>query len=154
MLVTLRPVLLSTLMSCKNRWVGRLHTRRLGSFQVIGNKGNSYTLFYLVTKKELTTNVSRMVPFYFDSNRIDPQSVVAHDSNEFIVESVFEHEWNLKLKKSLLFKVRFLGYDASQDTLESWKKLNSVDKLHSHLYKIGHPNAIPRRFLFSNELLF
>ena len=29
---------------------GKLHTRRLGPFQVIGNKGNSYTLLNLATK--------------------------------------------------------------------------------------------------------
>ena len=54
---------------------GRLHTRRLGPYKVIGNKGNSYTLLNLVTKKEFNTNVSRMVPFYFDANRVDTQSV-------------------------------------------------------------------------------
>ena len=42
---------------------GRLQTRLLGPYQVIGNKGNSYTLLNLVTKKEFITNVSRMVPF-------------------------------------------------------------------------------------------
>ena len=114
--------------------------RRLGPFQVIGNKGNTCSLFNLATKKEFTTNVSRMVPFYFDANRVDSQSVAAHDSNELIDESVLEHE------KSLLFKLRWLGYDASHDTWEPWKNLHSVDKLHSYLKEIGHPNEIPRRF--------
>ena len=84
-------VLLETLTGPK----GRLHTQK-SPFQVIGNKGNSYTLLNLVTKKEFTTSVSRMVPFYFGANRVDPQSVASNDSNGFIVESVFEHEGNLK----------------------------------------------------------
>ena len=78
---------------------GRLHTCRVGPFQVIRSKGNTYTLLNLVTKKEFTTNVSRIVPFYFDANRVDPQSVAAHDSNEFIVDSVLEHKRNLIQKE-------------------------------------------------------
>ena len=113
---------------------------------VIGNKGHSYTLLNLVTKKEFTTNVSRIVPFYFDANRVDAQSVAAHDSNEFIADSILEHEGKLKQKKSLLFKVRWLGYDANHDIWEPWKNLHSVDKLHSYLKEIGHLNQIPRRF--------
>ena len=76
---------------------------------MIGNKGNSYTLLKLVTKTEFTTNILRVVSFYFDTYRVDPQSVAAHISNEHIVDGVL-----IKLK-SFLFKVRWLGYDASHD---------------------------------------
>ena len=51
------------------------------------------------------------------------------------MDSVLEHEGNLKQKKSLLFKVRWLGYDASH-----------ADKLYSYLKEIGRPNEIPGRF--------
>ena len=92
---------------------------------MIGNNGNSYILLNLITTKEF------FVTFYFDANRVNPQSVVAHDSNEFIVESVLKHEENLKQKKSLLFKVRWLDYDASHDTCEPWKNLHSIDEFYS-----------------------
>ena len=88
---------------------GRLHTRCLGPFQVIGNKGNPYTLLNLVTKKEFTINVSRIVPFYFDAYRVDPQSVATNNSNDIIVESVLKHV-------ETLFMVTWLGYDAGQKT--------------------------------------
>ena len=120
---------------------------------MIGNKGNIYTLLNLVTKKEFTTNVSRMVSFYFDANRVDPQSVAAHDSNEFIVVIVFEHEGNLIQKKSLLFKVRWLGYDASHDTWEPWKNLHSVEEIHSYLKEIGNHNKILCRFHYIRPLV-
>ena len=63
---------------------GRLHTCRLGLFQVIGSKFNYYTLLNEVAKREFTTNVILMVLYYFNSNR---------------VERVLEHERNLKQMK-------------------------------------------------------
>ena len=71
-----------------------------------------------------------MVPFYFNANRVDPQSAAVQGSNEFIVESVLER---------ILCKVRWLNYETSHATWDPWKSLHSVDKFYSYLKEIGHP---------------
>ena len=69
----------------------RLHSRKLDPFLVLGHTDNTYNLQNLVSKKEISVNVKRIHPFHFDEERVNPQEVAAHDSDEFIVESILGH---------------------------------------------------------------
>ena len=49
---------------------------------------NTYTLLDLKSKREFKTNVTRLVPFHFNPNRVDYQEVASNDSDEFLIESI------------------------------------------------------------------
>ena len=109
---------------------GRLDTRRPGPFQEIGNKGNSYILLNL-----------NSLPTY---HKWYSFSLTLIESTPD--QSLHSQTYRCKQTKSLLLKVRWLGYDTSHVTWEPWENLNSVDKLHSYLKEIDWLNEIPRRF--------
>ena len=77
-----------------------------------------YCLQDLISKREFSTNITRLVPFHFDPSRFNTQEVAAHDSEEFLIEQILDHQGDLRgrSKKGVLFKVRWLGYDSSHDT--------------------------------------
>ena len=89
-------------------------------------------------------NVKRIDPFHFNDERINPQEVAAHDSDEFIVESILGHTGDFKKKNSLSFHVRWLGYTPADDTWEPWKNVMHVQKLHTYLRSIGLENVVPK----------
>ena len=122
----------------------RLHSRKLGPFLVLAHDKNTYTLQNLVSKKEFRVNIKRIHPFHFDEERVNPQEVAAHDSDEFIVESILSHTGDFKKKNSLSFQVRWLGYTPVEDTWEPWKNVMHVEKLHTYLRSIGLENMVPK----------
>ena len=61
----------------------RLYTRRLGPYKILSSNTNDYRLQDLISKREFSTNVTRLVPFHFDPSKVKPQNVASHDSEEF-----------------------------------------------------------------------
>ena len=78
----------------------RLHTFWRGPMQVISGDNPRYLLRDLVTHKEKEYHVSDMKLFNFDPSTTDPLDIARRDHLEFIVEKVFAHRGNLKLKKT------------------------------------------------------
>ena len=88
-----------------------LHTRRLGSYKILSSNKNNYRLRDLISKREFSTNITRLVLFHFDPSRVNPQEVDAKDSVEFLIERILDHQGSLRgrSKKDVLFKVRWLS---------------------------------------------
>ena len=104
---------------------------KLGLFLVLDHSDNTYNLQNLVSTKKFKVNIKRIYLFHFDEERINPKEVTAHDSDEFIVESILSHTEDFKKKNTLSFYVRWLGY--TEDTWEPWKNVMRVEKLHTYL---------------------
>ena len=111
---------------------------------MLGNHDNTYSLQNLVSKKDFKVNINRIHPFLFDTERVNPQDVAAHDVDEYIVEAILSHSGDFKKKNSLLFQVRWLGYAPKDDTWEPWKNVMHVDKLHTYLRSIDQEIMKPK----------
>ena len=120
----------------------RLHSRKLGPFLVLTDNTNN--LQNLDSMKEFEVNIKRIHPFHFDEERVNPQEIASHDSDEFIVESILSHTGDFKKKNSLLFHVCWLRNTPAEDTWEPWKNVMHVEKVHTYLRSIGLEKMVPK----------
>lgn len=124
----------------------RLHARKRGPYQIIKFHKNDYTIRNLINHKELTVNVTRLIPFVYDPLYTDPRHVAMADNQEFEIDCILAHRGNLNLKSTLEFKVRWLGYNETADTWEPWKELRKTEQLHVYLRSKGLDRLIPVEF--------
>ena len=76
--------------------------------KVISGNNSRYLLQDLVTDKERNIIYQDMEPFKFHPLKTNPLDIARRDQMEFFVESILEHDGNVKNKKDLLFKVKWL----------------------------------------------
>ena len=124
----------------------KLHTRWQGPFRVSNFKGDEYVLQNLVTLKESRHHVQELAPFRWDAEIVDPKEVAWRDHDAFEIDHIVSHEGDWKRLSSLRFRVRWVGYDASEDTREPWKNLRTNHALHEYLRRIGQHKLIPSAF--------
>lgn len=55
------------------------------------------------------------------------------DKEEFYVDSIVDHEGDPNKKKSLKFRVRWLGYSPEEDTWEPYKSIRNCKALDEYL---------------------
>ena len=115
-----------------------------GPMKVISNDKNDYILQDLVTGRQEKVHIKRLKAFDFDANLFDPMTIALTDRGEFFVESIQDHIGDPKLKSKMQFKVRWAGYDESEDTWEWWKELRDNVKLHKYLNSNGLEDLIPK----------
>jgi transposase InsO family protein len=124
----------------------RLHTIWRGPLRVVNHQDSQYTLLDLITKKQKVYHISDMKPFRFDPARTDPQDVARHDYLEFFVEKILDHRGNLKLKSTIEFQIKWLGYDSSHDSWEPYANVRDLDILHDYLSQKKLSQLIPKKF--------
>jgi hypothetical protein len=123
----------------------KLHTPWRGPLRVVNFMGSTYTLQDLVTLKLEDVHVSRLKPFEYDADRVDPTEVALSDKQAFLIERVIAHRGNVQRKSSLEFKVKWQGYE--DPTWEPWKNLRNTDQLHQYLKSKKQLKAIiPKHF--------
>lgn len=105
-----------------------------------------YTLRNLVTNKDEKVHVSRIRHFQYDPARTDPVQVALRDRNEFIIESVLQHNGHINDKSQLQFLVKWLGYDDAENTWEPWKELRGNSVLHEYLRENNLARLIPKSY--------
>jgi hypothetical protein len=99
-----------------------------GPYLVIGTDDTLYTLQNLVTGALSEAHVQQLKPFYYDPKYVTPLNIAARDDNEFIVEKIIDHEVNED--GTMLWRVRWLGYNESDDTWETLSTLQDVEQFH------------------------
>jgi hypothetical protein len=95
--------------------------------------GSNYTVQDLISKKLSDTHISNLKPFIFDADVTDPLQVAMQDQQEFLIDKIVEHRGDRKKRTEMEFKVRWFGYDESEDTWEPWKHLRNTSQLHDYL---------------------
>jgi hypothetical protein len=125
----------------------KLLTRLKGPFRVISisSDGNHYTLSNLATNKEENVHLTRIRPFISDEH-INPTTVANKDQQLFDVEAIVQHKGSRKLKSNMTFKVKWLGYDESQNSWSTWKDLAHNAVLHEYLRAHGMAALVPSRY--------
>ena len=89
-------------------------------------------------------HVAHMRPFIHDERCIDPLKVAVADSlDEFVVERVIDIRGDVSKRSTLEFKIRWAGYDATDDTWESWKDCRDVIAVQKFL--VSHPDKKVQR---------
>ena len=117
----------------------KLHSPKSGPYQVINNIGSIYTLRNLATNKISDYHVSRLVEFFYDSNRTNPTTIANIDNQLATVEAILDMNGNPHgSRKDLTFKVRWSGRDDRDDSWETYSNLRH--------------NAILHEFLIANKL--
>ena len=68
----------------RGRPLNKLQTLKKDPMKVVGIKKDAYELLNLVTCTVDTIHVSRIYPFLYDPEVIDPENVAIRDQGEFI----------------------------------------------------------------------
>jgi hypothetical protein len=82
----------------------------------------------LITEKNIPFHVDRLRIFNKEVNitEEDLKELAAADKDEFVVEAIVGHRGTLNKRSSMEFRVRWQGYDESEDT---WLPLREVKDL-------------------------
>lgn len=124
-----------------------------GPYKVLGHEGQRYSLQNLVTgKQEPPKSVHLLRPFEYDRARTDPREVALRDVPDmYFVEEVLAHKGNFKRKGTVQFKIRWLGYDASESTWEPWANVRLNEQVHQYMKEHGLERWIPSIISPENE---
>jgi len=106
---------------------------------------DKYLLRDLVTGRAKAYYAQVMIPFVFDPETQNPTAIAGTDVGAFIVDHIVSMRGNASLKKTLEFRVRWLGQDESKDTYENWKTMKDNAVLHAFLRSHTKPEV--RRLL-------
>ena len=125
----------------------KLHFHWKGPMRVVNNDvPNKYTLQDLITLKLSDYHVTSLKKFIYDPAMHDPTEVANRDENTFTVEEILSHSGKLNDKETLLFRVKWLGLGAEQNSDETYETLKRNEYLHAYLTKINAKHLIPRAF--------
>lgn len=118
-----------------------------GPMRVVNFIGTRYTLMNLVNNKLEDFHVKLLHPFNYDPEVTDPRLVAYRDQQHFVVESIVAHTGDKILKSGMTFKVRWSGFEASDDTWLPWKELRTNAALHRYLSENNLKSLIPKGFI-------
>lgn len=65
---------------------------------------------------------------------------------ESFIERISSHTGSKLTPSTMKFTVKWLNYDDSQNTVESWKNLRRTDQLHDYLREHKMKHLIPKEF--------
>jgi hypothetical protein len=129
----------------RGRPLNKLQTIKKGPMKVVGFDKYAYELLNFVTRTVETVHVSRLYPFLYDPEVIDPENVAIRDQGEFIVEDIVDAIMDRTLPKTQWsFQVRWAGYDESFDEWLDWNQLKQVEALHKYLRRNNLAKFIPK----------
>ena len=124
----------------------KIHSKHRGPYQVVEKEGETYKIQDLLSGKTFETHISNLRPFNHDPDRINPEAVARHNSQEFVIEDILEHHGNRDRRSSMTFKVRWLGYGPESDTWEPYANLRDTEQLHDYLRTHRMVSLIPKKF--------
>jgi hypothetical protein len=129
--------------------VPKIRTPCKGPFEVTQRENaNTYRIRDLVSQRELEVNVSLFVPYHLHPLFATPLTVSVHGQEEWLVESVEDHEPHVisRHKRRLSFRVRFQGLPDTHYRMYPWAQLKSNPQLHAYLRANGFSRLMPTRF--------
>ena len=107
----------------------------IGPYRIVEIKKDTYSLEDLITGKIRNLHISRLIPFNYDPEKVDPNEIAARNNQMFIIEEIIKHKGNPKNKTKMEFLVKWKGYDESENTWEPWDNLKKNEKLIEYLNK-------------------
>ena len=123
----------------------KLAPKLLGPYEVISQTKNEIKCVHPVLHTQHILHSSRVTPYYGTAESGHNVALLDHD--EFVVESILQHEGQWTKISDMTFLVRWAHYDSSHDSWEPWSALRRVDKMHAYLRLHGQASKIPRSCL-------
>ena len=122
-----------------------------GPYKIIAGQDDRYKLLDIVHGKQLPDkHVSMLKRFYYDSSRTNPIEVAMQDKQDvFLVEEITDHVGNFSRRKTLQFKVKWLGY--KEITWEPWTNIKDTSALIEYLNLKGLQRYAPRKLVSTEE---
>jgi hypothetical protein len=108
--------------------VPKIRTPRRRPFEVTQRvNANTYRIRDLVSQCESEVNVILLVPYHLHPLFATPLAVSEHEQEEWVVESVVDHEPHVlpRDKRHLRFRVRFRGLPDIHDRMYPWAQFAS-----------------------------
>jgi hypothetical protein len=130
----------------------KLHTNWKGPLQVVSHQGSDYMLRDIVTHKQRKNpvHVSRLKQYAHEDAQLTPAQAARRDLQEFAIEAILEHRYiggrKSGSKNEMQFKTRWLGYDPSEDTWQSWRSVVDTKALHRYLHIHEMDKLIPPKY--------
>ena len=122
----------------------KLLRKHKGPYQVRGRRQSVYIIEDLVRGKQIKTHVHNLRPFLFNPAQVDPQDVAQQNEKEFVVAEILAHRGDHQRRSNMEFLVRWTGYNETSNSLEPYKELMHVDRLHEYLRVHRMRSLIPR----------
>jgi hypothetical protein len=101
-----------------------------------------YTIRDLVTNKEYEADVCHLKPFYYDPHYVYPLNIALKGTGEFLVDHIVTHDFSNQTHP--LWRVRWAGYDESDDTWEPLPILKDVEQFHTYCLRHRQHRYLPR----------
>jgi hypothetical protein len=121
----------------------KVQPAKAGPYIVVNKDRSTYTIQDLISKKLITTHISQLTAFEFDSTRTDPIVVSMHNQHLSEVEAIRAHRGDKKRKKTLEFQVKWKDIEVC--TWEAWQTVRHLDILHDYLRNNGLQALIPKK---------
>lgn len=113
----------------------KLSAKWQGPYEVISRDSNhTYRIRHLTSKRIAKVHVSSMTQ-YVHSDIASDSDTAGRDNNEWEVDHIVSHSGTTL--RTLKFKIRWLGYDASEDSDLPLRAVNELKALDDYL--VGHP---------------
>ena len=127
----------------------KLMTHLKGPMVVLSSKGSDYAVRDLSTNVVKHVHAGRLRPFHYDPAVTDPKEVAAADIGEFYVEAIVDHKpkgFKRPPRAELKFLIKWLGYDASENSWEPWKNLRTNIIVHAYCRANNMTSIVSKAF--------
>jgi hypothetical protein len=134
-----------------SRAPNKLMAPNKGPLRVKAFQDQTYDLEDIDTGAVTTAHISRIKPFNYDADRVDPGQIAKADARVWDIEEIIAHRGKPSGPKSQLsFHVRWSGTDDTGKpwdlTWSPWEELRNTAALHAYLRKKNLESLIPVRF--------
>ena len=136
-------------MTGKSKPPDKLLTQRKGPYEIVDQKGSTYTMRHIADNKIITRHISQLELFIYDPDSVDPMEVAAKDLKEFVVEEILDHNPKRhasKNKKTLEFLVKWQGYGEEANEWVPWKNLTNNSICHAYCMANGMTSLVGRQY--------
>ena len=133
----------------------KLSSHYRGPYRVIAQKDSRINIQNVTTKQIHTVHITKLVPFKFNPNLVNPQVVASHADQEFEVEEILDIRGERKknnnfYRTGLEVQVLWKGYPIEEATWEPYNELKGNNKFYDFCKAKNHMDLIDRR-LFSDD---
>ena len=133
----------------------KLSSHYRGPYRVISQQESRINIQNVTTKQIHTVHISKLVPFKFDPNIVNPQTVALHADQEFEVGEILDIKGRRKkdntfYRKDLQVKVLWKGYPIEEATWEPYSEFKGNNKFYDFCKANNHMDLIDQR-LFSDD---
>ena len=89
----------------------------------------------LISGKIISFHVDRFKVFIKDVEAMEADLIpfAAADKDEFVVEQIVDHQGSIKKRNAMKFRIRWQGYDESEDTWLPWKEVKDLIALDNYI---------------------